>query len=558
MRLIWVLLAILIGMASVSLASAQQSAAADARMRIALIIGNADYQDANAPLKDPVGDARTLASALQRAGFDVEVAENLTKDAMRQTLDRFYGKIKPGTVAFVFFSGYGIQSDRQNYLVPVDAHIWTEADVRREGVSVGGILSDLGSRAPSAAIAVLEAARRNPFERRYRLTPAGLAPIVAAPGTLVANATAPATLVDDTNRGLFVGELVKQIGSAGSTVKDVFNRTSLAVSRASQGEQVPWFSSALNEDLSFAQQSSAPPDRSASTEMPKPQVGSPPAPPAVSEPKVAALESAKPDEQQRNGQESNTQAPDASDKLTSSEPAKPQQPGQLATKQSATNKPTNAQARQDAKSSAPASTADSGSSTSASTAIVARVDPNAGAGPISPPGRPRVINPADDAAIKALDTKLQQNSNDANAFYKRGQLYAKNGVFSRAADDFDAAIRLNPKDAAAYNNRCWVKAVAADAKTALQDCDEALRLRPGFADALDSRGLVYLKLSMAQSAIADYDAALKIKPNQASSLYGRGLGKLRIGNTAEGNADIAAAKAIDSGIAAEFASYGIR
>jgi hypothetical protein len=63
---------------------------------------------------------------------------------------------------------------------------------------------------------------------------------------------------------------------------------------------------------------------------------------------------------------------------------------------------------------------------------------------------------------------------------------------------------------------------------------------------------------MSQSAIADYDAALKIKPNQASSLYGRGIGKLRIGKAAEGKADIAAAKAINSGIADEFASYGIR
>jgi hypothetical protein len=69
---------------------------------------------------------------------------------------------------------------------------------------------------------------------------------------------------------------------------------------------------------------------------------------------------------------------------------------------------------------------------------------------------------------------------------------------------------------------------------------------------------VYLKLSQSLSAIADYDAALKIKPNLASSLYGRGVGKLRIGSVAEGNADIAAAKAINSGIADEFASYGIR
>jgi uncharacterized caspase-like protein len=551
MHFIWVLLASLIITLSVRAASADQSAGVDPHERVALVIGNANYQDADAPLKDPVGDAHTLASALQRAGFDVEVAENLTKDAMRHALDRFYGKIKPGTVTLVFFSGYGIQSNRQNFLIPVDAHIWTEADVRREGMSVDAILSDLGSRGPSAAITVLEAGRRNPFERHYRLTPAGLAPITAAPGTLVAHATAPAALVDDTNRGLFVGELVKQIGSADSTVEDVFNRTSLAVSRASQGEQVPWFSSALNEDVSFGQKSPALADN-------KSQLAATPKPPTAStssEAKVAKLQSPKPDEQPKTEQVPAEKPPITTDKVTAPEPAKAQQPGQSTASQNGAGKPTNAQ---DSKAAPAVAGADPGNSTNASTGLIARVDPNPDAGRIAPADRPSPVSPADDAAIKTLDTKLRQNPNDANAFYKRGQLYAKNGAFSRAADDFDAAIRLNPKDADAFNNRCWVRAMVADPKTALQDCNEALRLRPGFADALDSRGLVYLKLSMALSAIADYDAALKIKPNQAPSLYGRGIGKLRIGNAAEGNADIAAAKAINSGIADEFASYGIR
>ncbi|MBV8745168.1 MAG: caspase family protein, partial [Xanthobacteraceae bacterium] len=212
MRLVIILLASLIIVPWLRPANAEQSTAADPRMRVALVIGNASYQDADAPLKDPVGDAKALGAALQRAGFDVEVAENLTKDAMGRTLDRFYDKVKPGTVTLIFFSGYGIQSNRQNYLIPVDAHIWTEADVRRDGMSLAAILSELGDRGPSASIAVVDASRRNPFERRYRLTPAGLAAITAGPGTLVAHAVAPNALIDDTNRGLFVGELIKQIG----------------------------------------------------------------------------------------------------------------------------------------------------------------------------------------------------------------------------------------------------------------------------------------------------------------------------------------------------------
>jgi tetratricopeptide (TPR) repeat protein len=512
MRLVFILLASLIIVPGSCPANAEQTTAADAQTRIALVIGNANYQDADTPLKDPVGDARALGSALELAGFDVDVAEDLTKDAMRRTLDRFYDKVKPGAVTLIFFSGYGIQSNRQNYLIPTDAHIWTESDVRRDGMSLAAILSELGNRQPSAAIAVLEAARRNPFERRYRLAPAGLAAIAATPGTLIAHAAAPNALLDDTNRGLFVGELIKQISKADSPVQDVFNRTSLAVSEASQGGQVPWVSSALGDQVSFGEKSTTAP--------------------ATPQSKVAAVEPAKPEERQ------------------TTEPAKPQASEQSVSSQNTPrNSPANPQA---ANTTAPSTAADPGNSTNKSGAVIARVDPDQGRVSLI------AINPADDAAIKALDAKLVQNPNDANAFYRRGQLYAKNGVFSRAADDFDAAIRLNPKDPEAFNNRCWVRTMVADPKTALSDCDEALRLRPGFADALDSRGLVHLKLSMSQSAIADYDAALKVKPNQASSLYGRGIGKLRIGKAAEGNADIAAAKAIDSGIAEEFASYGIR
>ena len=518
MRLVFVLLASLIIAPWVQPANAEQRAAANPQARVALVIGNANYQDADTPLKDPVGDARALGSALQRAGFDVDLAENLTKDELRHALDRFYGKINPGTVALVFFGGYGIQSNRQNYLIPVDAHIWTEADVRREGMSVAAVLSELADRRPSATIAVLDASRRNPFERRYRRTAAGLAAISPNPGTLVAHAAAPSELIDDTNRGLFVEELIKQIGNADSPIGDVFNRTSLAVSQASQGGQVPWISSALGDDVPFGEKSSAFAD--------------------------------KPEEQQTTVQTADAKSAVATDKATTSDPAKPQTSEQSAPSQ---NTPSNTPATpQAANTPAPPAATDSGSSTNTTPALVARVDPEAGR--MSPTG----INPADATAIKALDAKLLQNPNDASTFYRRGQLYAKNGIFSRAADDFDAAIRLNPKDPEAYNNRCWVRAMGADPKTALQDCDEALRLRPGFADALDSRGLVHLKLSMSQSAIADYDAALKIKPNQASSLYGRGVGKLRIGKAAEGNADIAAAKAINSGIADEFASYGIR
>ena len=119
--------------------------------RVALIIGNAKYPDAEAPLKEPISDARAMAEELRRDafGFDVELTENLSKDGMLRAFNRLYARIKSGSVALVFFSGYAIQSNRQSYLIPVDGQIWTEADVRRDGVSLEAILKDMNSKGRS-------------------------------------------------------------------------------------------------------------------------------------------------------------------------------------------------------------------------------------------------------------------------------------------------------------------------------------------------------------------------------------------------------------------------
>src|SRR5882757_3205406 len=114
--------------------------------RFALVIGNAKYPDAEAPLKEPINDARDVAEELKRDGFSVDIGENLTADGMRRAFERLYGKVKPGSVALIFFSGFGIQSNRQSYLIPIDATIWSEADVRRDGFSLEMVLGEINSR----------------------------------------------------------------------------------------------------------------------------------------------------------------------------------------------------------------------------------------------------------------------------------------------------------------------------------------------------------------------------------------------------------------------------
>src|SRR3982074_3152310 len=221
--------------------------------RFALVISNAKYPDAEAPRKEPINDARDVAAELKRDGFNVEVGENLTGDAMRRAFDHLYGRIKPGCVALVFFSGFGVQSSRQSYMIPVDAQIWTEADVRRDGVSLETVLGEINSRGAGVKIALIDASRRNPFERRFRSFSAGLAPVIAPNGTLVMYSAALSSVISDNggDHSLFVQELLKEIRVPDLMAEETLNRTRVGVTRASRSEQVPWISSSLAEDFSF-------------------------------------------------------------------------------------------------------------------------------------------------------------------------------------------------------------------------------------------------------------------------------------------------------------------
>ena len=583
MRLLWILLSTLV--LAIGNASAQQAAP-----RLALIVANANYPDADAPLKEPLQDARALAEELRRdgVGFDVDIAENLSKETMRKTFDRFFGKIKPGSVALVFFSGYAIQSIRQSYIIPIDGQIWTESDVRRDGVSLDTILREMNTRGARVKIAILDASRRTPFERRFRPASTGLAPVDAPTGSLVMYSSAPSTVVSDSGgeQRLFVNELVAQLREPQLTAEEAFNRTRMGVSRGSQGQQVPWLSSSLGSDFSFAlnpgsKVASAPPapppppassarpaapaaapsPRPVATPKSDPVPPSQPAPPPATSPAppgpVASLPpppTAAP-----------PPAPAAPPPVAAAPPTPP--PVSAAPPTPAAPPPVSAAPLPPAAPppvsaappapAAPPPMAALPPSPSLSPAPAARPPAPDAPPPAAAVPPPLPIPPADMAAIQDLNRKLSANPKDTNALYRRGQLYAKNEDFPRAVVDFDAMIQLNPKDSEALNNRCWVRAMLGDLQAALQDCDASLQVKADNADTLDSRGFVKLKLSQAQAAIADYDAALKLSAKKASSLYGRGIAKLRAGN-ASGNNDIAAAKAIDPGVADEFDRYGVR
>jgi uncharacterized caspase-like protein len=237
--------------AAKAIATEQSEDAGRNTSRIALVIGNGHYPDANAPLTQPINDARALTAALRRNGFDVDVVEDASKDDMHRAVGRLKSKVKPDSVVMLFFGGYGVQVGRESYMIPVDAAIWKEADVRRHGLSIEKVLDVIKEQGARARLAVVDASRRNPYERRFRAYSHGLAPIAAPDNALILSSATPGKVADDSEgqHSVLMSELLGNLNAQAGGIETVFNKTRVAVSRASDGEQVPSVSSSLQEDL---------------------------------------------------------------------------------------------------------------------------------------------------------------------------------------------------------------------------------------------------------------------------------------------------------------------
>jgi uncharacterized caspase-like protein len=220
--------------------------------RIALVIGNGHYPDATEPLGQPINDARALTTTLRRSGFDVDVVEDASKDDMTRAVARLKSRIGPDSVVMLFFGGYGVQVGRESYMIPVDAAIWKEADVRRDGVSIESVLDAMKERGARAKLVVVDASRRNPYERRFRAFSHGLAPISAPDNALILSSATPGQVADDSagQNSVLVAELLNNL-TAQAGIESSFNKTRVAISRASEGGQVPSVSSSLLEDVHF-------------------------------------------------------------------------------------------------------------------------------------------------------------------------------------------------------------------------------------------------------------------------------------------------------------------
>ncbi len=227
--------------------------ASAAERRVALVIGNQAYRQA--PLANPVNDARTVAGALRQVGFDVSLATDLDASGLERQVQSFAEGLREGDVAVFFYSGHGAQVGGTNYLIPVDLASADAIDLKYRSVSAQGVQEKIEAAGTRVAILILDACRDNPF-RGSRSGDRGLASMTAQrAGTLIAFSTGPGMVAADNaeqSNSWFSQALAAAIPDPGLELKRLFDQVGKRVSAASKGRQLPWLNSNLYDEFYFA------------------------------------------------------------------------------------------------------------------------------------------------------------------------------------------------------------------------------------------------------------------------------------------------------------------
>jgi formylglycine-generating enzyme required for sulfatase activity/uncharacterized protein YgiM (DUF1202 family) len=262
-----------------------------AAKRVALVIGNNAY--ATLPnLNNAKKDAEGMAAKLRGLGFDVILKTNAGRREMGRTLADFENRISNADVALVFYAGHGIQASGTNHLIPSDARIEIEEDLRYESIDAQDFLKAMKRAGTSLNIVVLDACRDNPLPRRTRSAARGLAipaPPAGIKGTAIIYSAAPGQTAQDGPRGghgVFTGALLAVLDKPDLKLEDVFKETATRVAALTNGKQDPWINSSVKGNFYFKQTGGAP--AKVASINPRPRPATPPA--ASSTPRITVDE----------------------------------------------------------------------------------------------------------------------------------------------------------------------------------------------------------------------------------------------------------------------------
>lgn len=222
--------------------------------RVALVIGNSNYQ--NAPqLANPDNDAQSMAQFLNSAGFEVVAATDLTQNDMLRVVQDFSAKVSargPNTVAMVYYAGHGVQLAGENYLVPVDAKVSSPTELINNSVRLVDVMSTLETIPSRMRIVILDACRNNPFPT-VNDAGRGLAIVDAPNGSIVGYSTAPGAEAQDGTGGHspYTQAFLNVAHEPNVPIEQLFKRVRLEVNQTTSGAQIPWESSSLTSDFTF-------------------------------------------------------------------------------------------------------------------------------------------------------------------------------------------------------------------------------------------------------------------------------------------------------------------
>lgn len=219
--------------------------------RIALVVGNSAYP--KAPLLNPRNDAQAMAKLLRQAGFTVDQQMDTSQAQLSDAAARFGKAIKDPKVKFglFYYAGHGLQQEWRNYLVPVSADIRTAEDIKKKTVDVSELLAYMEEAKGRSFLVILDACRDDPFAGNYKPSSRGLSQFDAPVGSLLAFATSPGSVAMDGEgeNGLYTSNLLREFAVRGARLEDAFKRVRLSVRLASNGRQIPWESTSLEEDV---------------------------------------------------------------------------------------------------------------------------------------------------------------------------------------------------------------------------------------------------------------------------------------------------------------------
>ena len=215
--------------------------------QVALVVGNSSYAHIGR-LPNPENDAVDLSAALRRLGFEVTTELDADRAELTEALRAFTRQSAGADVSLVFYAGHGLEMDGVNYLVPVDAQLERDVDVRYETVTLDDLLvSTVGAR---LRLVILDACRNNPLARSMQRTVASRSVSGGSFGqldedllgdeTLVAYAAAAGTTAaDGTGRNSpYTSALLAHLDEP-LEILTLFRRVRARVLEATNGEQRP-------------------------------------------------------------------------------------------------------------------------------------------------------------------------------------------------------------------------------------------------------------------------------------------------------------------------------